>query len=91
MLSFGKYQANIRSTDVVLEIGPGTGNLTVKLLEKAKRMIAVEFDPRMASELTKRVQATYVLSSTIYQYTNYQYLLYKVLNRESCKLWSEIS
>jgi len=31
-------QAAIRSTDVVLEIGPGTGNMTVKLLEKAKRV-----------------------------------------------------
>jgi SAM-dependent methyltransferase len=41
---------------VVLEVGPGTGNLTVRILEKAKRVIAVEMDPRMAAELTKRVQ-----------------------------------
>ena len=32
---------------VVLEVGPGTGNLTVKILEKAKKVIAVELDPRM--------------------------------------------
>lgn len=43
---------------VVLEIGPGTGNLTVKILEKAKKVIAVELDPRMAAEVTKRVQGT---------------------------------
>lgn len=43
---------------VVLEIGPGTGNLTVKILEKAKKVIAVELDPRMAAEITKRVQGT---------------------------------
>jgi 18S rRNA (adenine1779-N6/adenine1780-N6)-dimethyltransferase len=43
-------------TQVVLEVGPGTGNLTVKILEKAKKVIAVEMDPRMAAELTKRVQ-----------------------------------
>lgn len=42
----------------MLEIGPGTGNLTVKLLEKAKRVIAVEKDPRLAAELIKRVQGT---------------------------------
>lgn len=42
----------------MLEIGPGTGNLTVKLLEKAKKVIAVEKDPRMAAELVKRVQGT---------------------------------
>ena len=33
--------------DVVLEIGPGTGNLTMKLLEKAKKVVAIELDPRM--------------------------------------------
>ena len=51
-------KAAIRGTDVVLEVGPGTGNLTMKLLEKAKRVIAVEFDPRMACEVQKRVQNT---------------------------------
>lgn len=37
-------------------MGPGSGNLTVKILEKAKKVIAVELDPRMAAEVTKRVQ-----------------------------------
>ncbi len=55
-----RAQANIQPSDVVLEIGPGTGNLTVKLLEKAKRVIVVEKDPRMAAELVKRVQGTYI-------------------------------
>ncbi|KAJ9518185.1 hypothetical protein QJQ45_010082 [Haematococcus lacustris] len=40
-------KAGVKSTDVVLEIGPGTGNMTMKLLEKAKRVVAVELDPRM--------------------------------------------
>ena len=31
-------KAALRSTDTVLEIGPGTGNMTVKLLEKSKRV-----------------------------------------------------
>lgn len=51
-------KANIKSTDVVLEIGPGTGNMTVQLLKKAKQVIAVEIDPRMVVELQKRVQGT---------------------------------
>ncbi|PNW88751.1 hypothetical protein CHLRE_01g042900v5 [Chlamydomonas reinhardtii] len=51
-------KAGVKSTDVVLEIGPGTGNLTVKLLEKAKKVIAVELDPRMVLELQRRVQGT---------------------------------
>ncbi|KAH6904450.1 adenine-N6,N6--dimethyltransferase [Coprinopsis sp. MPI-PUGE-AT-0042] len=50
--------ANLKPTDKVLEVGPGTGNLTVKILEKAKHVTAVEADPRMAAEVLKRVQGT---------------------------------
>ncbi|KAJ3983551.1 S-adenosyl-L-methionine-dependent methyltransferase [Lentinula detonsa] len=49
-------KANLKPTDIVLEVGPGTGNLTIKILEQAKHVTAVEMDPRMAAELTKRVQ-----------------------------------
>ena len=51
-------KAALRASDVVLEVGPGTGNLTLKLLEAAKRVVAVEHDPRMVVELQKRVQGT---------------------------------
>ncbi|KAK0549593.1 Dimethyladenosine transferase [Tilletia horrida] len=51
-------KANLKPTDQVLEVGPGTGNLTVKILEKCKKLVAVEMDPRMAMEVQKRVQAT---------------------------------
>lgn len=50
----------IRPTDVVLEIGPGTGNLTVKLLERAKKVVACEVDHRLVAELLKRVQGTHL-------------------------------
>ena len=49
-------KADLKPTDTVLEVGPGTGNLTVRILERAKKAIAVELDPRMAAEVTKRVQ-----------------------------------
>jgi 18S rRNA (adenine1779-N6/adenine1780-N6)-dimethyltransferase len=51
-------KANLKQSDIVLEVGPGTGNLTTRILSKAKKCIAVEMDPRMAAELTKRVQGT---------------------------------
>ncbi|CAM9485901.1 unnamed protein product, partial [Ectocarpus sp. 8 AP-2014] len=51
-------RAAVKRTDVVLEIGPGTGNLTVRLLERAKRVIAVELDTRMVREVMKRVEGT---------------------------------
>lgn len=52
-------KAELRPSDVVLEVGPGTGNLTMKILEAARKVVAVEMDPRMAAELTKRVQGKY--------------------------------
>ncbi|XP_077219110.1 ribosomal RNA adenine dimethylase family protein [Tasmannia lanceolata] len=51
-------KSGIKPTDIVLEIGPGTGNLTKKLLEAAKSVIAVELDPRMVLELQRRFQGT---------------------------------
>ncbi|KAJ3088952.1 dimethyladenosine transferase [Physocladia obscura] len=51
-------KANLKPTDSVLEIGPGTGNVSVKILPKCKKLTVVEMDPRMAAELSKRVQGT---------------------------------
>jgi 18S rRNA (adenine1779-N6/adenine1780-N6)-dimethyltransferase len=51
-------KSGVKQTDVVLEIGPGTGNMTVPLLQKAKKVIALEYDNRMVREVLKRVQHT---------------------------------
>ncbi|KAI9482978.1 MAG: dimethyladenosine transferase [Benjaminiella poitrasii] len=51
-------KANLISSDTVLEIGPGTGNLTVRILPACKKVYAVEMDPRLAAELQKRVHGT---------------------------------
>jgi 18S rRNA (adenine1779-N6/adenine1780-N6)-dimethyltransferase len=51
-------KAGVKRTDIVLEVGPGTGNLTVKLLDAAKKVIAYELDSRMVVETFKRVQGT---------------------------------
>ncbi|KAK4487334.1 hypothetical protein RD792_006053 [Penstemon davidsonii] len=51
-------KSGIKPTDIILEIGPGTGNLTKKLLEAGKSVIAVELDPRMVLELQRRFQGT---------------------------------
>ena len=51
-------KAAIKNTDTVLEIGPGTGIMTVCMLERAKRVICVELDPRMIAETLKQVQGT---------------------------------
>jgi 16S rRNA (adenine1518-N6/adenine1519-N6)-dimethyltransferase len=43
--------AKLTGGECVVEIGPGLGSLTLGLLEVAKKVIAVEIDPKMASEL----------------------------------------
>lgn len=49
-------KSELRSTDIVLEIGPGSGVLTMPMLEKVKKVIAIEIDARHVAELRKRVQ-----------------------------------
>jgi 16S rRNA (adenine1518-N6/adenine1519-N6)-dimethyltransferase len=48
--------ANINNADVVLEIGPGLGSLTIALLPEAREVIAVEIDRRLASQLAETMQ-----------------------------------
>jgi 16S rRNA (adenine1518-N6/adenine1519-N6)-dimethyltransferase len=43
-----------RTDETVIEIGPGTGALTSELVERAGRVIAVEFDSKLAPLLSER-------------------------------------
>ena len=48
---------NITNSDIVLEIGPGTGNLTEKILEKKPRkLIVVEKDSNLTNLLKKKFE-----------------------------------
>ena len=49
-------QSRITEADVVLEVGPGLGSLTLGLIAKAHKVVAVEIDPRLAQELPHTVQ-----------------------------------
>jgi 16S rRNA (adenine1518-N6/adenine1519-N6)-dimethyltransferase len=46
--------ADVSEEDLVIEIGPGLGTLTKELLEKSKKVIAIELDIRMISILKDR-------------------------------------
>lgn len=59
----------ITENDIVIEIGPGLGTLTNKLLEKAKKVIAIEIDERMIKILKER----------FFMYNNFELLNQDVL------------
>lgn len=49
--------AELKASDVVLEVGPGLGSLTIALLADAAHVIAVEIDNRLANQLPKTMAA----------------------------------
>jgi 16S rRNA (adenine1518-N6/adenine1519-N6)-dimethyltransferase len=48
--------AGLTDDDVVLEVGPGLGSLTLALLPSASQVVAVEIDPPLAQRLPQTVQ-----------------------------------
>lgn len=48
-------EARVGPEDVVVEVGPGLGSLTLALLEAARRVVAVEVDPDLARLLPATV------------------------------------
>jgi 16S rRNA (adenine1518-N6/adenine1519-N6)-dimethyltransferase len=49
--------AHIGADDMVLEVGPGLGTLTVVLTGKARKVLAIELDEELAAQLATRVKA----------------------------------
>ncbi len=50
-------ESAITGDDIVVEVGPGLGSLTLALLEVARRVVAIEVDDRLASLLAETVAA----------------------------------
>ena len=48
--------ANINNEDIILEIGTGIGTLTLELAKKAKKVIAIEQDSKIANILSERLK-----------------------------------
>ena len=46
--------SDVGKDDMIIEIGPGLGTLTEKLLEKAGRVVCIELDSKMIGILNKR-------------------------------------
>lgn len=48
-------QAGVGADDVVVEVGPGLGSLTLALLHTVERVVAIEIDPVLADQLPHTV------------------------------------
>lgn len=48
-------QAGVGADDVVVEVGPGLGSLTLALLHTVERVVAIEIDPVLAGQLPHTV------------------------------------
>lgn len=48
-------EADIQAKDVILEIGPGAGTLTQLLIQRASKVVAVELDESLATDLPNKV------------------------------------
>ena len=72
IVSLGKISSN----DIVLEVGPGTGNLTEKILKKSpKKIIVVEKDKNLSIMLKKKFNNIEVINQDILKFN--QSFLYK--------------
>lgn len=71
--------SEISNDDLVIEIGPGLGTLTDKLLQRAGKVIAIELDERMIS----------ILKDRFFMYDNFEIINEDVLKVDLNKLIQE--
>ena len=57
--------AQIKKDETILEIGPGTGNLTKELAGKSKKVIAIEIDPSFEAGLIKMPDIKVVIGNAL--------------------------
>lgn len=73
--------ADLDSADTVIEIGPGLGVLTAELLKRAKKVIAIEKDDKLAQALKFKIQNPNVkiLNQDALKYNSSEIGKYKVV------------
>src|SRR3989344_3195855 len=57
--------AEVSKDDIVLEVGPGTGNLTKELAKKAGKVIAIEKDRRLVNYLKNEFSIKYATAKNV--------------------------
>jgi len=56
--------AGVTSDDLVLEIGPGLGSLSLAILQAGAKLVAVEIDNRLANELANTLRSHNCVADT---------------------------
>lgn len=65
--------AELNKDDFVLEIGPGTGNLTKLLSEKSGQVVAIEKDSRLIEELKTKFPNTKIIEEDVLKFKPEEY------------------
>jgi 16S rRNA (adenine1518-N6/adenine1519-N6)-dimethyltransferase len=88
--------AELKSTDNVLEIGPGFGVLTNELVKQAGRVVAVEMDGRLAeylsklkNQLTRNKEKLEIINEDILKISNFQFLISNQFQTTNAKCQKE--
>src|SRR5574344_325456 len=77
-------KSNICNDDIVIEIGPGKGIITNELAKKSKKVIAIEFDAKLAKTLSERYK-----ESKKVQIIEMDFLKYKISVKEPYKVCAD--
>jgi len=72
--------AELNSNDIVLEIGPGLGILTLELAKRVKKVIAIEKDKTLCQVLqnlltVRRVNNVKIINKDVLQISNFKFLI----------------
>ena len=78
-------KSNICNDDIIIEIGPGKGIITIELAKKSKKVIAIEFDAKLAKTLSERYK-----ESKKVQIIEMDFLKYKISVKEPYKVCANI-
>ncbi|HOZ16473.1 MAG TPA: 16S rRNA (adenine(1518)-N(6)/adenine(1519)-N(6))-dimethyltransferase RsmA [Candidatus Portnoybacteria bacterium] len=87
--------ADIKSNDVILEIGPGPGMLTIELAKKAKKIVTIEKDKKMCVILqkildVKNIKNVEIINTDILKIFNSQFSIFNKFSITNYKIVANI-
>jgi 16S rRNA (adenine1518-N6/adenine1519-N6)-dimethyltransferase len=87
--------ANIKKDDVILEIGPGLGILTIELAKKAERVIAVEKDKDLCETLKQilkdqKINNVEIINEDVLKIFNSQFTIFNKFSISNYKVVANI-